>query len=139
VQESAQDHHRTAILAALCNSDLLAIVFRSDVVTEAIIEALALLRLKVVSKDWHAVISCDVVDEKCLGPFCRSAEEIVEEIADLVEAISEMVSENHADESVEASLARKQTNADYYVDQIFAHMFNEHAQYEALGSLAIIV
>jgi len=137
VQGSAQEYHRTTILAVLRNPDLLAIVFRSDVATEAIIEAL--LRLKVVSKDWHAIISCVVVDEKWLGPFCCSAEEFVKEIADLVEAISKLVSANHADESVEASLARKQTNADYYVDQMFAHMFNKHAQYEALGSLAIIV
>ena len=115
---------RSVVGQILLNPDLLALVFRVDVATEAIIEAL--LRLKVVSKDWHAVISCVVVDKKWLGAFCLSAD-------DFVQKITQLVSEK------DACLERKQINARYYVDQIFAHMFSENAQYEALNSFGIIV
>jgi len=69
--------------------------------------------------------------------FCRSPEEFGREIAELVESISELVAEKYADESVQASRASKQINADYYEEQIFALIFNEHAQYEAHSSLCV--
>ena len=119
----ARDH-------VLHSIDLLALVFRSYVATEAIIETL--LRWKVVSKDWHAAISCVLVVIKWLRPFCCSAEVFVGQIAGLV-------SGEHGDKSADTSLARKQANADYYVDMMFLHMYSEHAQYEALSSLDVVV
>ena len=95
--------------------DLLALVFRIYVASEAIIETL--LRWKVVSKDWNAAISCVVVDAKWLAPFCRSAEVFVGQIAGLVS--NELV-----DKSAHKSLARKQADAVYYVDMMFLHMYS---------------
>jgi len=114
----------------LLSPDLLALVFRTYFATEAIIETL--LRWKVVSKNWHVAISCVVVDIKWLAPFCCSADEFVAQIAGLV-------FDEHADESADTSLARKQADADHYVDMMFLHMYSEHAQYEALSLLHVVV
>ena len=62
-----------------------------------------------MSKDWHAAISCVVVDIKWLRPFYCSAEMFARQIAGLV-------SGEHGDKSAYTSLARKQANVDYYVD-----------------------
>jgi len=61
-----------------------------------------------MSKDWHAAISCVVVDIKWFRPFCCSAEIFVRQIAGLVYG-------EHGDKSAHTALARKQASADYYV------------------------
>ena len=114
----------------LCLSDLLAAVFRSIPCTEANIETL--LRWKTVSKEWNAIISCVVVDGNWLEAFCRSSDHFVQEFRVLFAA-------DHADESLDSYVARRQIEADYYVEQMCAHMFNEDAQYEALRMLRDIV
>ena len=110
--------------------DLLAWVFRMYVATEAIIETL--LRWKVVSKDWNAAICCVVVDIEWLAPFFCSVEVFVGQIAGLV-------SGEHAERSAMTFLARKQADADHFVDMMFLHMYSEHAQYEALIWLDVVV
>jgi len=108
----------------LCQSDLLAAVFRSIPSTEANIETL--LQWMTVSKEWNATISCVVVDGKWLEAFCRSSGDFVQEFRVLFAV------DHGDDESVDSYVARRQTEVDYCVQQMRAHMFNEDAQYEAL-------
>jgi len=108
----------------LCQSDLLAAVFRSIPSTEANIETL--LQWMTVSKEWNATISFVVVDGKWLEAFCRSSGQFVQEFRVLFAA------EHADDESSDSYVDRKQTEVDDCLRDMRAHMFSEDAQYEAL-------